>query len=74
MVLEFYGRLNMEYSAQMQNALITGQNAVIFFQIIPNPTVTLIWVFCVNLLDRRRNLLVFKFMLTFRMAQPFVIR
>ena len=73
MVLEFYGRLNMEHSAQMQNALIAGQNAVIFFQIIPNPTVALIWVFCVNLLDCRGNLLIFKLVLTFWMVQPFVI-
>ena len=73
MVLEFYNRLNMEHSAQMQNTLIAGQNTVIFFQIIPNPTVSFIRVFCINLLDRRRNLLVFKLMLTFWMAQPFVI-
>ena len=60
--------------ATLWNAVEAVENAVIFFQIIPNPTVTLIWVFCVNLLDRRRNLLVFKFMLTFWMVQPFVIR
>jgi len=73
MFLEFYGRLNMEHSAQVQNTLIAGQNTVIFFQIISYPTVALIWAFCVNLLDRRRNLLVFKLMLTFWMVQPFVI-
>ena len=73
MILEFNGRLNMENSAQMQNALITGQNAVILFQIIPDPTVTLIRVLCVNLLDRRRNFLAFEFVPTFRMVQPFVI-
>lgn len=68
MILEFNGRLNMENSAQMQNTLIAGQNAVILFQIIPDPTVTFIWVLCVNLLDCRRNFLVFEFMLTFWMA------
>lgn len=57
----------------MQNTLIAGQNAVIFFQIIADSTVPLVWMFCVNLLDCRRNLLVFKLVLIFRMVQPFVI-
>jgi len=63
----------MENPAQMQNTLIAGQNAVILFQIIPDPTVTFIRVLCVNLLDRRRNFLAFEFVPTFRMVQPFVI-
>ena len=73
MFLELYGRLNMEHSAQVQNTLVAGRDAVILFQIIPYPTVALIRMFCINLLNCRRNLLVFKLMLTFRMFQPFVI-
>ncbi len=36
----------------VKDQLVAGQNAIILFQIIPNPAVALIRVFCVNLLDR----------------------
>ena len=39
---------------RIQNTLIAGQNAVILFQIIPDPTVTFIRVFCVNLLSPQK--------------------
>ena len=73
MFFELYGRLNMQHPTQMQNTLVAGRDAVILFQIIPNPAMPLIRMFCINLLNCRRNLLVFKLMLTFRMFQPLVI-
>ena len=53
MILEFNGRLNMENSAQMQNTLIAGQNAVILFQIIPDAAVPFVWMLFINLLNCR---------------------
>ena len=50
---EFYGRLDMKHSTEMQNPLIAGQNIVVLLQIITDAAMSFIRMFLVNLPNRR---------------------
>lgn len=72
-VCVLYGRFNIPAAADSQGSFVADVNVVVSVQVIPNPAVTFVWAFRVNLLCKICNLLVFLLPISLFPGKPSVV-